>query len=77
LLKLIDNLFSAPATTISLTAKLLGVTKTAASNSIKRLVDERILRERTGKARGQVFVAPEIVEFMRPPDETTPSGAAT
>ncbi|MDJ0786909.1 MAG: Fic family protein [Myxococcota bacterium] len=70
LIRLIDRLFQAPSITIRSAADLLGVSQQAASNNIHKLVDAGILRETTGKSRGQVFLAREILAFMydRPGD---------
>lgn len=63
--RLVDELFQSPSTTIGLTAKTLKVTHEAASGHIKRLVAAGVLKEWTGRKRDQVFVAPEILAFMR------------
>jgi len=64
LLKLIDHLFKVPATTIGRTAALLKVTPAAASHNIGKLVNAGVLKERTGRQRGQVFVAMDIVRIV-------------
>jgi Fic family protein len=62
--RLIDELFLAPSITIPRAAQKLEVTTATASAHIKRLIDVGVLREWTGRKRGQVFVAPEILAFM-------------
>jgi Fic family protein len=62
--KLVDTLFVSPSATIGSVAALLDVTKTSASKSINRLVDEGILREATGRARGQIFLAQGILDIV-------------
>ena len=75
---IIDNLFLRPSITIGEATKLLRVTDAAASSNIKKLVKAGILTEITGKKRNQVFLAPEILAFMRDAEETqgSPMGAA-
>lgn len=64
LLVLIDHLFKVPSTTIRRAAEVLKVTPAAASHNIGKLVDAGILAERTGRQRGQVFVAMEILRIV-------------
>jgi Fic family protein len=64
LLKLIDRLFQVPSITISRAAEVLKVTPAAAANNIGKLVAAGILKERTGRRRGQVFVAMDIVRIV-------------
>lgn len=64
LLKLIDHLFKVPSTTIGRAAELLKVTPAAASHNIGKLVEAGILLERTGRQRGQVFVAMDILRIV-------------
>ncbi len=67
LLKLIDELFRTPSITIKRAATVLGVTEAAASYNIGKLVDAKILVERTGRVRNQRFIAPEILTFIDRP----------
>jgi Fic family protein len=62
--KLIDELFAEPSVTIPGTAKLLGVTQAAAFQLLSRLLDAKIIREVTGKARNRVYLAQEIVDLF-------------
>jgi Fic family protein len=64
LLKLIDRLFQVPSITIGRAAEALKVTPAAAANNVGKLVDAAVLVERTGKRRGQVFVAMDIVRIV-------------
>lgn len=64
LIRLIDRLFQTPSITIAAAADLLGVTQQAASNNIRKLQEAGILRETTGRRRGQIFLASEIMSFM-------------
>lgn len=64
LLKLVDVLFRSPAITISQAAKILKVTPVAASSNIGKLVDAKILRERTGRKRDRMFVATDILDLV-------------
>jgi Fic family protein len=64
LLKLIDRLFRVPSITIRRAAEVLKVTPAAASHNIGKLVEAAILVERTGRQRGQVFVAMDILRIV-------------
>lgn len=69
--KLIDVLFRSPSITIGRAAELLGVTHAAGAYNIRKLQETGVLREATGRKRDQIFIAPEILAFMRdrPPSE--------
>jgi len=69
LLKLIDHLFKSPSITIGRAATLLKVTQVSAANNVQKLVDAKILTERTGRKWGRVYVAMDLLKFMdrRPP----------
>ena len=56
-LRLIDELFASPITTISRAKDLLGVTYKAAQNNIEKLEAAGILRETTKKQRNRIYVA--------------------
>lgn len=73
LLKLIDHLFKVPSTTIGRAAELLKVTPAAASHNIGKLVEAGILVERTGRQRGQVFVAMDILRIVESARAERPS----
>jgi Fic family protein len=76
LLKLIDALFQTPAMTIAMAARTLDVTDAAASYNMKKLVDARIVTERTGRKWAQVFVAMDILEFIENPSARQTDGSA-
>ena len=61
---LIDDLFRVPSITIGRAASLLGVTPAAASYNLRKLQDINVIAEMTGRTRGQVFVAREILSFV-------------
>jgi Fic family protein len=61
---LVDDLFRVPSITIGRTAALLDVTPAAASYNLRKLQDLGIIVEVTGRTRGQVFVAREILDFV-------------
>lgn len=61
---LIDDLFRVPSITIGRAADLLNVTPAAASYNLRKLTDLGIVAEVTGRTRGQVFVAREILDFV-------------
>lgn len=64
LLVLVDALLETPAVTVARAAATLGVTPRAASTSIDRLVAAGILREWTGRLRGRIFVAHELIDLL-------------
>lgn len=67
--RLIDDLFRLPSITIARTTELLNVTPATASSSLRKLQALGIVTEVTGRVRGQVFVAREILDFVgRDPD---------
>ena len=61
---MIDELFRNPALTIATTAKLLKVTARAAAQNVQRLIKLGILQEKTGRKRGRVFVASDIIDIL-------------
>lgn len=61
---LIDDLFRIPSITIGRAATLLDVTPAAASYNLRKLQDLGVIVEVTGRTRGQVFVAREILDFV-------------
>jgi Fic family protein len=64
LLKLVDGLFEVPAVTISGASKALKITPRAAGLNIDKLVEQGILTEATGKRRGRLYVAKEILAMV-------------
>jgi Fic family protein len=73
--KLVDELFSSPASTVARAAEIAGMRVPSAGKLISQLEDAGILREATGRRHFRVFVAPEILAMMNedldPPQETT------
>lgn len=65
LIRLIDRLFQTPFITIREAATLLDVTNQAAANNIHKLEEAGILEKVSGRRRKQVFIAREIMSFMR------------
>lgn len=61
---LIDDLFRVPTITIGKTTELLSVTPATASSNLRKLESLGIVHEVTGRTRGQVFVAREILGFV-------------
>jgi Fic family protein len=61
---LIDELFRVPSITISRTAELLAVTPAAASYNLRKLVSLDIVSEVSGRPRGQIVLAKEILDFV-------------
>jgi len=72
-LRLVEELFSAPIITISRAKELLNVTFPAAQANIEKLETEKILKEITGKPRNRFYVAPRILEVL---EEHSPPPAA-
>jgi Fic family protein len=68
LLRLVDQLFESPYTTISLAARVLGVTRRPAALNIKKLVDSGILNEATGRERSKIYIAREILDTIERPN---------
>jgi Fic family protein len=61
---LIDELFSVPTLTISQAARITAVTAASASSNLQKLVELGIVTETTGRQRGQIFMAKEILGFF-------------
>ena len=70
IIRLIDELFQTPSTTINRAARVLKLSHQGAANNIHKLEEAGILREITGRKRNQMFLADKIVSFMydRPDD---------
>jgi Fic family protein len=64
LAKLIDELFRVPSITIRQTEHLLSVTPASASSNLQKLAKLGIVVEVTGRTRGQMFVAHDILSFL-------------
>ncbi|HEY0075364.1 MAG TPA: Fic family protein [Abditibacteriaceae bacterium] len=69
--RLLDELFIAPAVTTARVQNLLNVSKRTARLSIERLLDAHILQEVTGRARGRVFVAGEVMAILDAPEQVS------
>ncbi len=63
-LRLVDELFAAPAVTVPVLAKQLQITQHSAQNLVDRLVTSEILAEATGRQRNRVYVAPDILRAV-------------
>ncbi len=63
LAKILDSLFSVPATTIPYTADELRISYNSAKNIMKRLVDLQIITPHLSDARPQWFYAHEIIQI--------------
>ena len=63
-LKLVDELFLSPWTTMSRAADVMGITRMSAQNNINKLVKAGILRESTGRPRDRVYIATGIIEII-------------
>ncbi len=64
LLRLVDELFAAPAVTIPRAAAVLDVTHRAAQLNVDKLVGAGVLHEASGRRRNRIFVAREIVAIL-------------
>lgn len=60
MLQLIDELFVRGTMTYGLAQNLTGLGKQAANSLVRKLVDDGVLVEVTGRSRNQIFYAPEI-----------------
>ena len=67
MLRIIDELFAQPAVTIGGIASRLGIAYTSAQAAIVALENDGVLQERTGRKRGRVYTAAEIVEILSGP----------
>ncbi len=76
LIRLVDRLFEVPSITIKGAARLLGVTAQAGANNVRKLQEAGILQESTGRRRGQVFIAGEIMRFLYDHGGENPSDPA-
>ncbi len=63
-LRLVDNLFTAPSTSVRHAAQFLGVTPRSAQLTIGKLAQAGILEEVTGRKRDRVFVARKILRIL-------------
>ena len=77
LLRLVDELFITPVITVNRTAELLEVGYTSALKNIDRLLKTGIAWEISGKGRGRLYFAGEIIEAVEgkplPPDLRRPA----
>ncbi len=64
LLKIVDHLFHRPVVTAASLAKLLRVTVNSAQGNIEKLCGAGILKEVTGKRRGRIYVATNILKVV-------------
>ncbi len=64
LLRVVDDLFANPATTIAHSGQRLGVTYRSAQLNIQKLVRAGILSEKSGHKRNRLYIAPEIVSII-------------
>jgi Fic family protein len=63
LLRVVDALFERPSITRQQVSALLDISTPAASKMVERLVVAGVLLEASGRQRGQVFVAPALLEL--------------
>ena len=64
LLDLVDHLFEFPAVTPARAAQVLGLTPRQGLTNVNKLVELKIVREATGRARNRVFVCEQIVQAV-------------
>ncbi len=60
-LKLVDELFEAPVTSVQSVVQKLKITPRSAQMTVDRLVNAAILQETTGRQRNRIYVATEIL----------------
>jgi len=63
LLRVVDALFERPSITRQQVSALLDISTPAASKMVERLVVAGVLLEASSRQRGQVFVAPALLEL--------------
>ncbi len=56
-----------PVLTVGRLATLLGVSFPAASNAVTKLLELKILTEKTGYARNRIFIAQEALTLLNRP----------
>ena len=64
LLRIVDALFAVPALTPSQVARQLSVSHPAVMNALRRLEQDQILSEVSGKRRNRLYVAPAIIQAL-------------
>jgi Fic family protein len=65
LLGIVDALFAVPVLTPRQVAKQLRVSHPAAMQALRRLEQDRILKEISGKQRNRLYIAPELVQALQ------------
>jgi Fic family protein len=68
LLRLADSLFMNPVVNPTMTAKAFKLTYVSAQKNIDKLVDAGILQEITGRQRGRIYVAGNIIDVLERQD---------
>lgn len=63
-LRLVDELFEAPVTTMQNVVQKLHITPRSAQMTIDRLIHAEMLHETTGRQRNRVYVASEILRAV-------------
>ena len=64
MLQLMESLFSVPAVTVAQASQRTGVTQRTAQIAIDRLIKQGILHEATGRSRGRVYTAVEVIGIV-------------
>lgn len=64
LLGIVDALFAVPVISPRQIAKELHVSHQAAMQALRRLENDHVLKEATGKQRNRLYVAPEIIQIL-------------
>jgi Fic family protein len=64
LLGIVDALFATPVISPQQVAKQLRVSHPAAMQALRRLENDKVLEEATGKKRNRLYVAPEIMQVI-------------
>jgi Fic family protein len=70
---LLDELFINPYVTVARAAERLAVSDTTADKAVKTLVNRKILREKTGRNWGRIWVATPILKIIENPPVATPA----
>lgn len=62
--QLMESLFSTPVLTAAQATRYLGTTARTAQLTLEKLIEQKIIREATGRARNRVYLAPRVLEII-------------
>lgn len=70
--RLVDALFGEPYFSVGEASEMIDMTYQGANNAVKRLEDDGVIQEITGKQQYRVFRAEEVMEIIERPAENLP-----